>query len=222
MRTSNDITKDQRDQNMQIVDDQLRSISHGTLSSGHVVGVSRNWYQHYSAFLGATSYDKQMLAALGWANQYPIEHAAFLHSLYDKLHSSQTQYLPSMRTYNSAFEVYGSRPPENMYNYITKEPRYLEVDDGDFRIREYLHFLNAVWLPFISTYAPHLRQAIYEFLVAYYAGSDPEILIHQDPVYFQMGHAMHFMPTSQRDPTTGKQKFDWRLRFKDLSDGTYP
>lgn len=221
LTNTNSMTEDRMDLNMQILNNQMRSMSTGRMSSGHIVNVAANWYPHYRAFTEARSYDERMRAALGWAVQYPSEHVAFLHLLYEYLHGGKAHFLPSLRRFNRNFEEYGSTAPDYMYNPEIGESRYL-VDDVENKTQEYLHFLNAVWVPSIGKYAPSVREAMHDFLAAYYTKGNPEYMVEHDPVYMQMGLAMHLMPTSYFDSRTGDQKFDWKLTLKDVLPNTYP
>ncbi len=147
-----------------------------------------------------------------WAMEDPAEHAALIYKIYDQLFAQcKMQSVPSLRLGVPSYLIERHGAVEALRLWRNTSALARNHPSGFDRYR---HFLEAVWLPYVSRHDP-VAQAILDELHANFTPRDNADQMPQ--AYMELGEAMCFSPSIKLDAATSMMTFSYRIRSKNIA-----
>ena len=159
-----------------------------------------------------TTLPKRMEAMMAWALGSPEQHAALIYKIYDQLFAScKMQSVPSLRLGIPYYLIdrHGADEALRIWRNTSATAR-----NHQSSFERYRHFLEAVWLPYLSLHDP-MAQAILEELHGHFGPTDPAYAMPR--AYMELGEAMSFSPTFKLDTEGGNLTYSFRIQSKTLA-----
>jgi hypothetical protein len=159
-----------------------------------------------------TSLPRRMEAMMAWAMSDKARHAVLIYKIYDQLFAQcKMQSVPSLRLGIPYYLIDRHGADEALRIWRNTSATARNHPSGFDRYR---YFLEAIWLPYVSSHEP-VAQAILDELHAHFGAEDQVDGMPQ--AYMELGEAMCFSPSVKLDVANSRLIFSYCIKSKTVA-----